>query len=310
MRIIFMGSPEFAVKALEKIISIKGVTIPAVFSQPAKPKGRGMQLIDTPVTSFAKSKNIEVFTPKTLRNEEQVEIIKSFEPDLIIVAAYGLILPKTVLDIPKYGVINIHASILPRWRGAAPIHHAILAGDEYSGVTIMQMDEGLDTGGMIKISEHVPITDKTKLKDLHDSLAEIGSKLMVEVIEDIIRTGKAQAFEKQDDSLATYAHKISKDQLKLDFNQSAKDIIRKINALSELGSYITLKGENVKILDAEIVEFEGDFEPKVIASKDLIIKTLDGFIQPNILQKPGKGAVSRKDFLNGIREDLTGTILE
>lgn len=307
MNIVFMGSPEFAVVSLNKIAALSFVNISGVFTQPDKPKGRGMQMLETEVAVCAKQHNIPVYKQKSLRNDESLDILKTLNPDLIIVAAYGLILPKSVLDLPKYGVINIHGSILPRWRGAAPIHHAILSGDEYTGITIMQMDEGLDTGDMISISKNIPITHETTFKILHDDLAEIGADMAVDTVTNIYKTASKPAAVKQDSALATYANKITKQDLPIKFNTTSELCLRQIRALSEFGAYITLNGENIKILDAEIINNTG--APGEILDKNLSIATQNSAIKPLMLQRPGKNPVSLKDFLNGYKNINIGEII-
>lgn len=288
MNIVMMGSPAFAVPCLEKLHNLDNINISAVYSQPPKPKNRGMNMQDTEVAIFAKSNSLPLYTPKSLKSIEEIESLKAINPDLIVVAAYGLILPKEVLQIPKFGAINIHASLLPRWRGAAPIHHAILSGDDYTGITIMYMDEGLDTGNIIRTSNKIMIDEKTKFSDLHDIMAEKGADLIIEVIQDLKKNGYLHSTV-QDDNAATYAHKITKEMYNLNVNQPSKLVIRQINALS--ACKFNYLGEDIKILDAEISEEKGPYT----------IQTADGFITPKLLQRPGKRPVTLKDFLNGIR---------
>ena len=246
-----MGTPDFAVPALRSIIESEHDVI-AVYTQPPRPKGRGMQVQKSPVHELAESHDIPVFTPKSLRkSEEEQASFAALNADVAIVAAYGLLLPKSVLDAPKHGCINIHASLLPRWRGASPIQHAIWKGDDKSGVTIMQMEEGLDTGPMI-LKKETPITATTTAQALHDSLSAMGGPMIIEVLDTMARTGNVQA-EIQDDTLATYAPMLKKTDGEIDPSAPAHATDRQIRALNPWpGTYTEGAKGRLKILQAHI----------------------------------------------------------
>ena len=253
LRIIFMGTPDFAVPALRALISSSHEVI-AVYSQPPRPKGRGYEVEKSPVHLTADEHNIPVYHPINFKADEDKETFKNLNADIAVVAAYGLILPKAILEAPKYGCLNIHASLLPRWRGASPIQHAIWKGDTQSGVTIMQMERGLDTGPMILKGE-TDITETTTAQDLHDSLSEIGGDLIVQVLDQVDKIGLPET-EQQDDSLSNYAPMLKKEDGQIDPSQDIKDIDQQIRALNPWPGTFTqgLKGR-VKILKAHI---EGD----------------------------------------------------
>lgn len=253
MRLVFMGTPDFAVPALKALIDSHHEII-CVYTQPPRPKGRGMQLQKSPVHQLAEDNNIPVRTPKSLRkSEEAQQEFVSLGADLAVVAAYGLLLPASVLFAPKFGCINIHASLLPRWRGASPIQHAIWKGDDKSGVTIMKMEEGLDTGDMILKGE-TPITRDTTAQNLHDALSGIGGDLLIRVLDDLERTGNIQA-EKQDDYLSTYAPLLKKEDGLIDTSASPEETDRQIRALNPWpGTFMQGAKGRVKILKAHIDE--------------------------------------------------------
>ncbi|PCI01275.1 MAG: methionyl-tRNA formyltransferase [Alphaproteobacteria bacterium] len=254
MRIIFMGTPDFAVPALQTLIDSDHEVV-AVYSQPPRPKGRGMQVQKSPVHILADTYGIDVHTPKSLKDKhpDDQDIFVNLNADIAVVAAYGLILPTRILEAPKYGCINIHASLLPKWRGASPIQHAIWKGDTKSGVTIMQMELGLDTGPMILKGE-TDITPTTSAQELHDTLSNMGGGLLVSALDQIKTDGKVSG-EKQDDAHSTYAPMLKKTDGEIDPSASAVDIDQQIRALNPWpGTYITgLKGR-VKVLDAHIDE--------------------------------------------------------
>lgn len=246
-RIIFMGTPQFAVPALEALLAA-GHDVIAVYSQPPRPSGRGQKMHQSPVHECAERHHIPVFTPKTLKTPEAQAEFTALDAEVAIVAAYGLILPKAVLNAPKFGCINIHASLLPRWRGASPIQHAIWHGDKQSGVTIMQMDVGLDTGAMLKKAS-VPITATTTASQLHDALSAIGGQLVVDVINDL---GQLRP-EKQNDADSNYAPMLKKDDGKIDWADGSDAIDRQIRALNPWpGTFTTTRGTRIKILEARL----------------------------------------------------------
>lgn len=251
MRIIFMGTPDFAVPALQALIDSPH-DVMAVYTQPPRPKGRGMEVQKSSVHILADRYDIPVHTPQSLKKDTvEQDIFKGYQADVAVVAAYGLILPRSVLDAPKHGCLNIHASLLPRWRGASPIQHAIWKGDDKSGVTIMQMEEGLDTGPML-LKEETPITLDTTAQQLHDNLSLMGGSLIIRAINRIERDGRIDG-EIQDDALSTYAPLLKKTDGEIDRQAPAVETHRQIRALNPWpGTYIDgLKGR-VKILSAHL----------------------------------------------------------
>ena len=253
LRVAFMGTPDFAVPALQHLIDHEEFDVVAVYSQPPRPKGRGHQVQPSPVHELAARHDIPVHTPKSLKKDAEARAqFAELELDVAIVAAYGLILPLEVLEAPKYGCLNIHASLLPRWRGAAPIQYAIWAGDAESGVTIMQMEEGLDTGPMI-LKRAVTIHPHTTAQSLHDELSAMGGALCIEALEKLLRDGKLEA-EVQDDSLSCYAHMLKKEDGHVEWSDTANAIDRQIRALNPWpGVWATLDGKRLKIHKAELV---------------------------------------------------------
>ena len=246
MKLIFAGTPEFAAFALRALIAA-GHTVELVLTQPDRPSGRGMALRESPVKTLAGSYGIEVFQPASLRDPAAQERLRAAGADLMVVAAYGLILPQSVLDLPRFGCINIHASLLPRWRGAAPIQRALLAGDTESGVCIMQMEAGLDTGPVL-LSSALPIGDNDTAATLHDRLAELGAQLLVRALAEWPLTGQPQA-----DTGVSYAAKIDKSEAALDWRQPAVRLARQIRAFNPFpGATAVLQGNSIKIWRAEL----------------------------------------------------------
>lgn len=294
MRLAFLGTPDFAATALAALIAA-GHEIAAVYSQPARPAGRGQKLQPSPVETLARQHGLEVRTPTRLRNDEQITAFQALNLDAAVVAAYGLILPKGILEAPRLGCFNIHASLLPRWRGAAPIHRAILAGDDQTGITIMAMDEGLDTGAMLRW-QAVPITATTTGGALHDDLADLGARLMVEVLDQAARGPLHPVV--QPDAGITYAAKLTKDETALDWQRPAIELDRIIRTFAPRpGAAADLLGERVKILAADLVAQDG---PAGTALDDqLLIACGAGALRLTRLQRPGKGPVTAEAFLNG-----------
>lgn len=295
LRIVYMGTPDFAVGPLAALLEA-GHEVCCVYSQPPRPAGRGHKVKLSPVHTFAESKGIEVRTPRRLRSEQDQAAFAALEADLAVVAAYGLILPKPVLDAPKHGCINIHASLLPRGRGAAPIQHAILAGDAESGVTIMAMDEGLDTGDML-LTGKVAITAETTASSLHDELAALGSRLIVDALVKLeagtlTRTPQPAAG-------VTYAGKLSRDDGRLDWRRPAVDLERQVRALTPWPGTWFLHGETVlKVSAAEIVSgIHGP--PGEVVDDALTIACGEGGFRPTRIQRPGKGPMDAADLLRG-----------
>lgn len=300
MRIIFMGTPDFAVPALVGLHQA-GHEIVCVYSQPPSRSGRGKQLRPSPVHAKAEELGIEVRTPKSLRNEEAQAEFAALNADVAVVAAYGLILPQAVLDAPVHGCLNIHASILPRWRGAAPIHRAVMAGDEETGVTLMQMEAGLDTGPMLNIVT-TPIGAKTT-GELTGELAQLGAAAMVKVLADLPSFPPVR----QEDEAATYAAKIDKAEARIDWARPAAEIVRHIHGLAPFpGAWFELDGERVKLLLAE--ETEGSGEAGSVLDEGFTIACGSGALRPLRLQRAGKPAMDLADFLRG-RPVAAGTVL-
>ena len=304
MRIIFMGTPEFAVPALVSLHAA-GHEIACVYSQPPSRSGRGKKLRPSPVHAQADELGIEVRTPKSLRNAEAQSEFAALQADIAVVAAYGMILPQEVLDSPKHGCLNVHASILPRWRGAAPIHRAVMAGEEETGVTIMQMEAGLDTGPMLHVVR-TPIEAKTT-GELFDELAELGAEAMVEVLRDL----SVYPPQVQDDALATHAPKIDKSEARIDWSRPANEVVRHIHGLAPFpGAWFELgdeeQSERVKLLLAEPIEGSG--EAGEVMDSELTIACGSGAIRPLRLQRAGKPAMDREDFVRGRPVEL-GTVL-
>jgi len=290
VRLAFFGSPDFAVPALRALAAAHEVAV--VYAQAPKPAGRGQREMPCPVHKAALELGIEVRTPRRLRgNEVEAAHLAGLGLDAAVVAAYGLILPKPVLQAPRLGCLNIHASLLPRWRGAAPIQAAILAGDAQTGITIMQMDEGLDTGAML-LREATPIGPKDTAADLHDRLAEIGARLVLRALAD------APAGEAQDEAETCYAPKLSREDARLNFLKPAAALERQIRAFHPWPGSLALLGDVVlKFLAAEVVAAEGI--PGEILDDRLTIACGEHALRPTRLQRAGKGAMSAAEFLRG-----------
>ncbi len=305
MKIVFMGTPEFAEVALRAIDAAYKGEIVGVVSKVDTPKNRGHVMTPPPVKKTAIELGLPVFQPNNLKEENFKEQLEAWNPDIIVVAAYGKILPKYVLDYPKYGCINIHASILPKYRGAAPIQRAIMAGEKEIGVTIMQMAEGLDTGDMYAKASF-EITENDVYGDIHDRLAALGGELCVETMKKIFR-GEATP-EKQDDSLSNYASKIEKADRMLDFSTSTVEILNKIRAFAPIpGAEAKLPSGKVKITSARRIDEAPTGEAGTVAALSakgaglLIINTVDGKLSIEKLIPEGKKEMSAGDFIRGRR---------
>lgn len=295
MKVVFMGTPDFAVPVLENLV--KEHEVVCVYTRAPKEAGRGQKESKTPVHLKAEELGIEVRTPKTLRNEQEQVDFKALNADVAVVAAYGLILPQPVLDAFPKGCINTHASLLPRWRGAAPIQRAIEAGDEKSGVTIMQMDAGLDTGDMLMKGE-VEITDTMTGGDLHDALSQIGADLIMEALRNLDKIKP----EKQNDEGMCYAAKIEKEESHLDFSLPAAVIERKIRAFNPFpGTYFEYNGERFKIWEAEAFDVASGYASGVIIPNDsgLLIACGEGMLLVTKIQRQGKKAMTTEELLRG-----------
>lgn len=308
MDIVFMGTPEFAVPCLERLIS-DGHNVKGVFTQPDKPKGRGHKMQFPPVKECAVQNNIPVFQPLKMRDGEAMAILEELKPELIIVVAYGKILPEEILSFPKYGCVNMHASLLPKYRGAAPIQWCVLNGEKESGVTSMQMNAGLDTGDML-YSESVKIGENDTAGELHDKLSAIGADVMSKTIDMIIK-GELKP-EKQDDSLSNYAPMLSKDLCPINWNDSASEVHNKVRGLSPWPvATAVLNGKTIKIHRTELYgDAKGVCGEVIKADKELVVVCGDSkAVRIITLQAEGKKAMPASDFLRGNPIEK-GTILK
>lgn len=302
MKIVLFGTPEFSIPTLEEILKSKHKIV-AIYTKPAKEAGRGMKLQNTPVYEYAKNLNIPIYTPKSLKKEEEWERLKSFNADIFVVVAYGLILPKEVLNIAKYGCINIHPSLLPRWRGASPLQRPIMEGDEKTGVCVIVLGEGLDDGDILESQEY-NITPTTTLEILHNDLSKIGSKLLLQALDKIELNGKIIATPQKEEGLV-YAKKIEKEEGKLDFNKSVEELDRLIRALgSTVGTYLEYNNERIKIIQATFKNSLTETEQKLDNGNidtQFNIKCSNGILKPLVLQKEGKKALNIDEFLRGFK---------
>ncbi len=313
MKIIFAGTPEFSAIALQAVLASEHEIL-AVYTQPDRPAGRGRKLTSSPVKALAVENNIPLYQPVSLKDDAAQKELVKLQADVMIVVAYGLILPKTVLQAPKYGCLNIHASILPRWRGAAPIQRAILAGDAQSGVTIMQMDEGLDTGDMLTI-KRCDIEAEDTGSSLHDRLAAMGAAALMHTLDDI--DSDSLQPQVQDDLQAVYAHKLDKKEAQIDWQQDAAAIVRKIQAFNSWPvAYTDYKGKSLRLWLARLIDCDaGQYNEQqsceyqsceyqcgeVIAEspEGIDIVARNGVVRIMELQMPGKKRIMVKDFING-----------
>ncbi|MCP1848040.1 MULTISPECIES: methionyl-tRNA formyltransferase [unclassified Bradyrhizobium] len=299
LRLIFMGTPDFAVPTLLELVA-HGHEVVAVYTRGPKPGGRrGLQLQPTPVEQEARRLGIPVLTPKTLKTSEALEEFRAHDADAAVVVAYGMILPQAILDAPKLGCFNLHASLLPRWRGAAPINRAIMAGDAASGVMVMKMDVGLDTGD-VAMAERLPISDSMTASDLHDALAPLGADLMVRAMAALGRGGLQLT--KQSEDGVTYAAKIEKAEARIDWTQPAHMVLRHIHGLSPFpGAWCELAGEGepvrLKILRCELAKGSG--APGDVLDDNFAIACGDGAIRILELQRAGRAPMKAADFLRG-----------
>ena len=309
MKILFMGTPEISMISLKKLID-DGHNIVAVVTGEDKPRGRGNVMTPTPCKALALEQGIPVYTPKTLRDEAFAELLESIDPDLIAVVAYGKILPRNVLDYPKYGCINLHVSLLPKYRGAAPMQRAIMEGESETGVTIMYMADGVDTGDIIT-AEKFPISDTDDFEAIHDRSALVGSALLSKTIIEIFE-GRATRTP-QDDSLATHAAKVEKADCKLDFTKSAKKLDFQIRGVTPIpGAFAYLNGKMLKINRAKPISGKGN-PGEVISLNpqgdgEIVVATGDGALSITAVIPEGKGKMSAGDFIRG-RKIKLGDVL-
>jgi len=291
MRIIFMGSPDFAVPTLDALVDA-GHEVVAAYTQPPRPAGRGKSERPTPVEERAGELGIEVRSPKSLKGEAEQEAFAELEADVSVVAAYGLILPQPILDAPMLGCLNVHGSLLPRWRGAAPVQRAIMAGDEATGVTIMQMEAGLDTGPML-LKRALEIEDRNAAQ-LTEELAKLGAAMMVEVLADL---PEFEPIEQPDDGV-TYAAKISKEEARIDWSRPAAELVRQVQGLAPFpGAWFEANGERIKLLAADVASGRG--APGEVIDDRLTIGCGNGALRPTQVQRAGKGTMSAEELLRG-----------
>ena len=310
MRILFMGTPDFAVPSL-RALADSGEEIVGVVTQPDKPKGRNYVLTPPPVKVFALEKGFPVYQPKTLRDEEFAALLASLAPDMIVVVAFGKILPKNVLDYPKYGCINVHGSLLPAYRGAAPMQRAIIEGQKVTGITTMYMADGIDTGDMLLKAEY-PIGENDNFETVHDALSELGAKTLIETVE-ALKNGTAVRI-KQDDTLATHAAKIEKEDCILDFSKDAGSLHNLIRGLSPipLAFTHTPDGKLLKVTASRVISDEGTHTEcgKVLSlDAEISIACGKGILALTAVLPEGKGKMSAADFIRG-RKIAIGDILK
>jgi methionyl-tRNA formyltransferase len=302
LRIVFMGTPDFAVPTLSEIVG-QGHEVVAVYTRPPAAAGRGLELKLSPVHRMAEGFGIPVFTPKTLRTDETLEIFRSHAADVAVVVAYGMILPRAILEAPELGCLNLHASLLPRWRGAAPIQRAIMAGDAETGVAVMKMEEGLDTGPVAMV-ERVAIAPDANAGELHDRLMVLGADLMVRALAALSRGGLG--FTPQPEQGVTYAHKLTNEDARIDWARPARAVHDHIRGLSPFpGAFFTAdfgKGEErVKVLRAE--RSDGAGEPGSLLDPKGVVACGGGAVRLLQVQRAGKAPMSAEEFLRGVRLD-------
>lgn len=305
LRIVFAGTPDFAARHLDALLSSDHQVV-GVFTQPDRPAGRGKKLMPSPVKVLAEEKGIPVYQPVSLRPQDDQQLVADLHADVMIVVAYGLILPKAVLDMPRLGCLNVHGSLLPRWRGAAPIQRSLWAGDRETGVTIMQMDVGLDTGDMLyKLA--CPITDEDTSATLYDKLAQLGPQGLLETLKQIA-TGSAQP-EVQNEALVTYAEKLSKEEALIDWSLSANQLERCVRAFNPWPmSYFIIDKQPVKVWKASVIHAQANAEPGTIVEANkhgIQVATAEGILNLEALQPAGKKAMNAQDLLNSRREWFT-----
>ena len=307
LRIVYAGTPEFAVPALAALIAARHELV-AVYTQPDRPAGRGRRLQASPVKRVALEHGLPIEQPATLRSPEAQARLREYRPDVMIVAAYGLILPQAVLDIPHHGCLNIHASLLPRWRGAAPIQRAILAGDAETGVTIMQMAAGLDTGDVL-VRRACPIGPEDSAATLHERLARLGAEALLATLDDLVAGRLAP--ERQDEALATYAAKLTKEEAAIDWRQPATAIDRAVRAYNPWPvAYTALDGEALRIWEARALDAVAHAEPGTVVAErpeGIDVATGSGLLRILRLQLPGGKPLTAREFLNG--RSLAGVVL-
>ncbi|RJG50662.1 methionyl-tRNA formyltransferase [Motilimonas pumila] len=302
MKIIFAGTPDFAARHLASLVAAKHQVV-AVYTQPDRPAGRGKKLTPSAVKSLALEHDIPVYQPENFKSDDAKEALADLNADLMIVVAYGLLLPQDVLDTPKLGCINVHGSLLPRWRGAAPIQRAIWAGDEATGVTIMQMDIGLDTGAMLHKAS-LPIAADDTSASMYQKLAELGPQALLDTLDKMAQNQLIA--EPQDDNQANYAKKLSKEEAQINWQDDAAFIERCIRAFNPWPcSFFQCEGNNIKVWQSQVTEGTTDANPGTILSADkqgIQVATGNGILNLRTIQVPGKKAMAVKDVLNAKKE--------
>ena len=308
MNIIFMGTPDFAVPSLLKLIESKNHQVVAVFSQKPKAQGRGMKIVESPVHRVANDHNIPVYTPITLKNEEADLLIKSIEADIIIVTAYGFIIPKNILEAKKYGCLNIHPSKLPKYRGAAPLQRTIIDGEKETAVCVMQMDAGLDTGDIL-MQKDFAITDNITFSQLHDKCANLGAGMLLEVLDNIDDI-KPQ---KQSEEGVVYAHKLSKEESKINWYEPAFVIDCKVRGMNPWpGVYFEYLNKKVKLIEAKVINTKHDYNPGLVlsANSEVDVACGEGLLRIFKLQPEGKRIMDAAEYRNGIGNKHKMIVLE
>jgi methionyl-tRNA formyltransferase len=299
LRLAFMGSPDFAVPTLEAIISA-GHEVACVYSQPPRPAGRGKDLRRTPVHEAAERHGIEVRTPLNFKAQEDKDAFAALNLDVAVVVAYGLLLPRAILDAPRLGCFNLHGSILPRWRGAAPIHRAVMAGDAITGVQVMKMDVGLDTGPVM-LTATTPISTDDTTGDVHDRLSQLGASLMIEGLA-LLEAGKAHLTTQTEDGV-TYASKVSAEEARIDWTLPARDVAARIRGMAPFpGAWFEMDGQRIKVLHARVDAgpiHEGSGEPGIVIDDMLKVACGEGAVLLTRLQRAGKGQMTAVEFQRG-----------
>ncbi len=302
MKIIFMGTSDFGSELLQNLIIDKDLELIAIYTKEPKIAGRGKKVTKSPIHKIALTHNIKTITPKNFKSADSIEEFNNFKADLAIVVSYGLILPQEILDAPKYGCINIHPSMLPRWRGAAPMQRTIMSNDRYSAMTIIHMNKDLDAGDIIH-QEKIYIEEKENFTTLSKKMSELSLKLTKKTLTDF-RNSNVKTV-RQDDDLATYANKIHKEECRIDWHLPAQEIIQKIRGLhGNLGAFFTYEGEKFKIFDAKIIKNKKIIEAGVVIDKYFTIQCQDYAIKPLIIQRNGKKSMSIKDLLLGFKPKI------
>ena len=306
LKIIFMGTPNFSIEPLKALLGSAHKII-AIYSQPPRKSGRGMKENKSPVHTFGEDAKIPVYTPQNFKNDNEIAFIKDLDPDIIIVSAYGLILPKKILNIPKFGCLNIHASILPRWRGAAPIERSIMNGDEETGITFMLMDEGLDTGMIVK-KFPIKIDQNMNAKSLHDKLSLLASDNLIDTLYKYVND-EIQPYNQEEDGI-TYAEKIQKAECRISWKKSADEVLHLIRGLSPYPGawFLSKKNKRVKVLDARISHIKNNFKPGEVISEQVIACGKNA-IEILSVKPEGKKVMNIEDYLRG-NSMLVGEILE